>query len=174
MYNTLCLISSIKIKLVIYCIWLVSFHQSAHILYQFLVFFYFSFFYSKFCSKVYLIVSHAAASSTSFFNYLGILFLLAFSNQLQQKMDKLVCQGALLLLHDVHNLFFNIGMNNIIILASNTYNQNYYHYFKWNEMTSKKIQKKSLDSSPDETRTFEKGKIEIANLGGDVTIGRGV
>jgi hypothetical protein len=27
------------------------------------------------------------------------------------------------------------------------------------------IQKKSLDSSPDETRTFEKGKIELANLG---------
>ena len=39
-------------------------------------------------------------------------------------------------------------------------------------MTSKKIQKKSLNS-PDETRTFEKGKIVIANLG-DVTIGRGV
>jgi quercetin dioxygenase-like cupin family protein len=36
-------------------------------------------------------------------------------------------------------------------------------------MTS--MQKKSLDSSPDETRTFEKGKIELANLG-DVTIGR--
>jgi len=29
---------------------------------------------------------------------------------------------------------------------------------------------KSLNSSPDETRTFEKGKIEIANLG-DTTIG---
>ena len=28
-----------------------------------------------------------------------------------------------------------------------------------------KIQKKSLDSSPDETRTFEKGKIELVNLG---------
>ena len=38
---------------------------------------------------------------------------------------------------------------------------------------STKIQKKSLDSSPDETRTFEKGKIDIANLG-DVTIGRGI
>ena len=36
-----------------------------------------------------------------------------------------------------------------------------------------KIQKKSLDSSPDETRTFEKGKIELVNLG-DVTIGRAV
>jgi hypothetical protein len=36
-----------------------------------------------------------------------------------------------------------------------------------------KIQKKSLDSSPDETRKFEKGKIELANLG-DVTIGRGI
>jgi len=33
------------------------------------------------------------------------------------------------------------------------------------------MQKKSLDSSPDETRTFEKGKIELAKLG-DVTIGR--
>ena len=35
---------------------------------------------------------------------------------------------------------------------------------------SKKVQKKSLNS-PDETRTFEKGKIEIANFG-DVIIGR--
>jgi hypothetical protein len=33
-----------------------------------------------------------------------------------------------------------------------------------------RMQKKSLDSSPDETRTFEKGKIEL----GDVTIGRGI
>jgi uncharacterized protein DUF861 len=33
------------------------------------------------------------------------------------------------------------------------------------------MQKKSLNSSPDETRTFEKGKIELAKLG-DVTIGR--
>jgi hypothetical protein len=32
------------------------------------------------------------------------------------------------------------------------------------------MQKKSLDSA-DETRTFEKGKIELANLG-DTTIGR--
>src|SRR5918994_3360110 len=55
MYNTLCL-SSIRIKLVIYCIWLVSFHHFAHFLYQILIFFYFSFFYSKFCSKMYLIV----------------------------------------------------------------------------------------------------------------------
>ena len=36
-----------------------------------------------------------------------------------------------------------------------------------------RMQKKSLDSSPDETRTFEKGKVELANLG-DVTIGRGI
>ena len=34
-----------------------------------------------------------------------------------------------------------------------------------------KMQKKNLNTSPDETRTFEKGKIELANLG-DVTIGR--
>jgi hypothetical protein len=41
-------------------------------------------------------------------------------------------------------------------------------------MTSEsKMQKKSLNS-PDETRTFDKGKIEIANLSDDVTIGRGV
>jgi hypothetical protein len=39
--------------------------------------------------------------------------------------------------------------------------------------TSTKMQKKSLDSSPDETRTFEKGKIDLANLG-DVTIGRAI
>ena len=40
-------------------------------------------------------------------------------------------------------------------------------------VTSAKLQKKSLDSSLDETRTFEKGKIDIANLG-DVTIGKAV
>jgi hypothetical protein len=39
--------------------------------------------------------------------------------------------------------------------------------------TSARMQKKSLDSLPDETRTLEKGKIDIANLG-DVTIGRAV
>ena len=33
------------------------------------------------------------------------------------------------------------------------------------------MHKKSLDSSPDETRRFEKGKIELANFG-DVVIGR--
>ena len=33
-----------------------------------------------------------------------------------------------------------------------------------------KMLKKSLDSSPDETRSFEKGKIDLADL---VTIGRG-
>ena len=32
---------------------------------------------------------------------------------------------------------------------------------------------KSLDSSPDEIRTFERGKIELANFG-DITIGRAV
>src|SRR5919108_1800100 len=62
MYNTFCLIIFIKIKLVIYCIWLVSFHHSAHFLYQFLIFFYFSFFYSKFCSKMYLIVLQCCCS----------------------------------------------------------------------------------------------------------------
>ena len=35
------------------------------------------------------------------------------------------------------------------------------------------MQKKSFDPSPDETRTFEKGKINLGNLG-DVTIGRGI
>ena len=35
-----------------------------------------------------------------------------------------------------------------------------------------KVKKKSLDSLPDETRSFEKGKIDLANLG-DITIGRG-
>ena len=33
------------------------------------------------------------------------------------------------------------------------------------------MQKKNLNSSPDDTRTFDKGKIEVAKLG-DVTIGR--
>jgi hypothetical protein len=36
-----------------------------------------------------------------------------------------------------------------------------------------RMQKKNLDSSPDETRTFEKGKVELANLD-NVTIGRAV
>jgi hypothetical protein len=35
--------------------------------------------------------------------------------------------------------------------------------------TTAKMQKKSLDSSPDETRSFEKGKIDLANFSGDVT-----
>ncbi len=35
------------------------------------------------------------------------------------------------------------------------------------------LQKKSLDSSPDETRTFEKGKLDVANFEG-ITIGRAV
>jgi hypothetical protein len=34
------------------------------------------------------------------------------------------------------------------------------------------MEKKSLDSSPDETVTFDKGKVEIAKVG-DTTIGRG-
>jgi hypothetical protein len=36
--------------------------------------------------------------------------------------------------------------------------------------TTTKLEKKSLNS-PDEVRTFEKGKIEIGNIG-DVSIGR--
>jgi hypothetical protein len=36
-----------------------------------------------------------------------------------------------------------------------------------------KMQKKNLDTSPDEVRKFENGKIELATLG-DVTIGRAV
>ena len=35
-----------------------------------------------------------------------------------------------------------------------------------------RMEKKSIDSSPDETITFEKGKVEIAKVG-DTTIGRG-
>ena len=36
-----------------------------------------------------------------------------------------------------------------------------------------KMQKKNLDSLPDETRTFEKGKINLANFE-DITIGRAI
>ena len=39
------------------------------------------------------------------------------------------------------------------------------------EQKKSKMQKKNLDSSPDETRTFEKGKVNIANFE-DITIGR--
>jgi hypothetical protein len=35
------------------------------------------------------------------------------------------------------------------------------------------MHKKSLDSSPDETQTFEKGKIDLVNLG-NIVIGRGI
>ena len=35
-----------------------------------------------------------------------------------------------------------------------------------------RMEKKSLDSSPDETITFEKGKVESAKVG-DTTIGKG-
>jgi ethanolamine utilization protein EutQ (cupin superfamily) len=35
------------------------------------------------------------------------------------------------------------------------------------------MQKKSLDSSPDETQRFEKGKIDLVNFG-NVVIGRGI
>ena len=64
------------------------------------------------------------------------------------------------------------GQKGLLIQSyvSNTYNQ---IIVSSNMAASTKMQKKSLDSSPDETRTFEKGKIELANLG-DVTIGRGV
>jgi mannose-6-phosphate isomerase-like protein (cupin superfamily) len=34
--------------------------------------------------------------------------------------------------------------------------------------------RKSLDSSPDETRIFEKRKIDLANFSDDVTIGRAI
>jgi hypothetical protein len=39
--------------------------------------------------------------------------------------------------------------------------------------TTAKMQKKSLDSSPDEPRTFEKGKIDLVNFS-DVTLGRAI
>jgi mannose-6-phosphate isomerase-like protein (cupin superfamily) len=35
-----------------------------------------------------------------------------------------------------------------------------------------RMEKKSLDSSPDETITFEKGKVDVAKVG-DISIGRG-
>jgi hypothetical protein len=54
----------------------------------------------------------------------------------------------------------------------NAYSLNWYN-IKVMATTSAKMQKKSLDSAPDETRTFEKGKIELANFD-DITIGRAV
>lgn len=41
------------------------------------------------------------------------------------------------------------------------------------DSSSSKIQKKNLDSSPDDTRKFEKGKIEIVNFD-NMTIGRAI
>ena len=46
-------------------------------------------------------------------------------------------------------------------------------FFKYYLSYDLVMKKKSLDSSPDETRTFEKGKIDLVNLG-EITIGRGV
>jgi hypothetical protein len=45
-------------------------------------------------------------------------------------------------------------------------------FFKYYLSYDLVMKKKSLDSSPDETRTFEKGKIDLVNLG-EITIGRG-
>jgi hypothetical protein len=59
-------------------------------------------------------------------------------------------------------------MCNFVILG-NTYNLIIVN----SSRTLGKNAEKSLNSSPDETRTFEKGKIEIANLG-DTTIGRAI
>jgi EutQ-like cupin domain len=55
----------------------------------------------------------------------------------------------------------------MITRRNNSYKHNHNKYF---DKVGKDAEK-SLNSSPDETRTFEKGKIELANLG-DVVIGR--
>lgn len=47
------------------------------------------------------------------------------------------------------------------------------HYNSYYYVRMSRMQRKNLNSSPDETRKFEKGKIELANLD-DVTIGRAV
>jgi hypothetical protein len=53
-------------------------------------------------------------------------------------------------------------MNGICPLSvSNTYNQT---TFNSDMAASTKIQKKSLDSSPDETRTFEKERLNLQTL----------
>ena len=50
---------------------------------------------------------------------------------------------------------------------------NYTKYISaMSKSTERKMEKRSLGSSPDETITFEKGKVEIAKVG-DTTIGRG-
>ena len=50
---------------------------------------------------------------------------------------------------------------------------NYTKYISaMSKSTVRKMEKRSLGSSPDETITFEKGKFEIAKVG-DTTIGRG-
>src|SRR5215204_4656334 len=70
----------------------------------------------------------------------------------------------------LYTLNLQISSQRRLFYVSNTYNQ---IIVSSDMAASTKMQKKSLDSSPDETRTFEKGKIELANLG-DITIGRGV
>ncbi|MGB8641103.1 MAG: cupin domain-containing protein [Nitrososphaeraceae archaeon] len=61
-----------------------------------------------------------------------------------------------------------MGRNNRV---DRSWEDNIYNNTQYFKKQMAKMQKKSLDSSPDETRTFEKGKIELVNLG-DVTIGR--
>lgn len=58
--------------------------------------------------------------------------------------------------------------HDFVELGNNTYSHVIIHL---NPMA--KMQKKNLDTSPDEVRKIENGKIELANLG-DVTIGRAV
>jgi hypothetical protein len=46
--------------------------------------------------------------------------------------------------------------------CSNAYSLNWYNIKSNGQQRQPKCKRKSLDSAPDETRTFEKGKIELA------------
>jgi ethanolamine utilization protein EutQ (cupin superfamily) len=60
-------------------------------------------------------------------------------------------------------------------LSKTNYRNNSYKHNNNNNIFDQigKDAEKKLDSSPDETRTFENGKIELVNLG-DVVIGRAI
>ena len=55
---------------------------------------------------------------------------------------------------------------------NNAYNQSITNLLLIVKMSTTKLLAKNFDS-PDEVRTFEKGKVEIVNLG-DMTIGRAI
>jgi hypothetical protein len=75
--------------------------------------------------------------------------------------------------HDFIDLVIIIELKLAYVLNLMNLCNNAYNPIPLFHIPMTKMQKKNLDTSPDETRTFENGKIELATLG-DVKIGRAV